>query len=96
MNDDSNDYPYLTASHFAAITKAVGYAPNELLRKLLIESATTATVGGYIYARNYGDRFPFRGGSWNYGTGAGLGALSLDSPRSSASGSIGFRPAFFV
>jgi hypothetical protein len=96
MNDDSNDYPYLTASHFAAITKAVGYAPNELLRKLLIESATTSTVGGYIAARNYGDRFPIRGGDWSYGTSAGLGALYLNDPRSSAYSDRGFRPAFFV
>lgn len=96
MNDDSNDYPYLTASHFAAITKAVGYVPNELLRKLLIESATTATVGGYIGARNYGDRFPIRGGNWSHSTNAGLGALYLSDPRSSADSSFGFRPALFV
>lgn len=96
MNDYSNDYPYLTASHFAAITKAVSYVPNELLRKMLIESATTATVGGYIYARNYGDRFPVRGGDWRNGANAGLGALSLGYPRSNADSNIGFRPAFFV
>lgn len=96
MNDDSGDYPYLTASHFAAITKAVGYVPNELLRKLLIESATTATVGGFIFARNYGDRFPVRGGYWSHGTNAGLGALGLYYPRSYADSSFGVRPAFFV
>lgn len=96
VNDDSIDYPYLTASHFAAITKAAGYAPSELLRKLLIESAVTATVGGAIYARNYGDRFPVRGGYWYDGTHAGLGALLLGSPRSDVGSSIGFRPAFFV
>lgn len=96
MNDDSSDYPYLNASHFAAITKAVGYVPNELLRKLLIESAVTTTVGGAIYARNYGDRFPVRGGVWSNGADAGLGAFVLDSPRSNANSSIGFRPAFFV
>lgn len=96
MNDDSNDYPYLTASHFAAITKAVSYVPNELLRKLLIESATTSTVGGYISAINYGDRFPFRGGGWSHGSNAGLGALNLGGPRSGAGSYIGFRPAFFV
>uniref|UniRef100_UPI004047C48F SUMF1/EgtB/PvdO family nonheme iron enzyme n=1 Tax=Shewanella baltica TaxID=62322 RepID=UPI004047C48F len=96
INNDSNDYPYLTASHFAAITKSVGYVPNELLRKLLIESATTATVGGYIYARNYGDRFPRRGGDWGGGALAGLGALNLHYPRSGVSSSIGFRPAYFT
>jgi len=96
MNDDSNDYPYLTASHYAAITKAVEYVPNERLRKLLIESATTSTVDGYIGARNYGDRFPFRGGSCGDGSDAGLGALHLGGSRSFENSIIGFRPAFFV
>jgi len=96
INDDSYDYPYLTASHFAAITKSVGYVPNELLRKLLIESASTTTVGGFIYARNYGDRFPFRGGDWGSGASAGLGSLDISSARSNVNINIGFRPAFFV
>lgn len=96
MNDDSQDYPYLSASHFAAISKAVGYVPNELLRKLLIESATPATIGGYVGARNYGDRFPVRGGYWDDGMRAGLGALDLNGTRSNAISSLSFRPAFFV
>jgi hypothetical protein len=96
MNDDSYDYPYLTAAHFAAITKSAAYVPNELLRKLLIESAATTTVGGYIGARNYGDRFPLRGGGWGSGMEAGMGALSLRDPRSFVSINIGFRPAYFV
>lgn len=96
MNDDSNNYPYLTASNFADIAKTVGYVPNELLRKLLIESATTASVGGYIYARNYGDRLPRRGGYWHDGTYSGLGAISLGDPRSFALSYVGFRPALFV
>ncbi|WP_172587209.1 SUMF1/EgtB/PvdO family nonheme iron enzyme [Shewanella xiamenensis] len=96
MNDDSNDYPYLTAINFAAITKADGYVPNSLLRKLLIESAVPATVGGYINARNYGDRLPIRGGCWYDGENAALGAIGLSSPRSDEYSSIGFRPALFV
>lgn len=96
VNNDSYDYPYLNNSHFAAITKAPGYTPNERLRRLLIESAVTATVPGQIYLRNYGDRFPFRGGNWYSGADAGLGALYLDGARSNSDGGIGFRPAFFV
>lgn len=96
VNDDSNDYPSLSASHFAAIAKSAGYIGNELLRKLLIESATATNVSGAIYVRNYGDRFPVRGGNWTDGNIAGLGALSLLYQRSTASSSIGFRPAFFV
>ncbi|MBW3528122.1 formylglycine-generating enzyme family protein [Shewanella sp. NKUCC05_KAH] len=96
MNDDSNDYPYLTAPHFATITKSVSYVPNELMRKLLIESAVTATVRGYIGARNYGDRFPLRGGGWYDHSSAGLGALNLLYSRGIAYSSFGFRPALFV
>ncbi|WP_261888074.1 formylglycine-generating enzyme family protein [Vibrio rhizosphaerae] len=95
-DDDSHDYPYMYNSHFAAITKSAGYTPNELLRRLLIESATTATVGGGIWCRNYGDRFPLRGGFWFDGPVTGLGALHLRTARSDSGGYAGFRPAFFV
>ncbi len=37
--------------------------------------------------------FPFRGGYWNNGSNAGLGALYLSSSRSYVYSSIGFRPA---
>ncbi|EPK6349204.1 SUMF1/EgtB/PvdO family nonheme iron enzyme [Proteus mirabilis] len=95
-DDDSHDYPYMHNPHFAAITKSVGYTPNELLRRLLIESATPTTVVGGLWCRNYGDRFPLRGGGWDYGSSAGLGALHLNSARSGSHGGFGFRPAFFV
>ena len=94
--NDANDNPYLTNSHFAAIEKALDYNKIELLRRLLIESESTTTVGGYIYCRNYGSRFPLRGGSWNSGSSAGLGALILSIARSNAGSSFGFRPAFFA
>lgn len=94
LGDDSHDYPYSTLSHFAAVQKAAEYAPNELLRQLLIESASTTTHPGGIWARNYGTRLPLRGGNWSYGSGAGLGALSLSYARSNSYGYIGFRPAF--
>ncbi|MCS6180036.1 SUMF1/EgtB/PvdO family nonheme iron enzyme [Shewanella baltica] len=96
INDNSNDYPYLSASHFATITKAVSYVPNELLRKLLIESANTSTIGGYISATNYGERFMIRGGSWSGGTDTGLGAMNVSGSRQSMGNGIGFRPALFV
>ncbi|KAA1160963.1 hypothetical protein EU508_08070 [Pseudoalteromonas fuliginea] len=96
VGNDAYDNPYVTASHFAAIEKAIDYNKIELLRRLLIESESTTTVGGYIYCRNYGNRFPLRGGSWNNGSGAGLGALNLSNTRSNANSNIGFRPAFFA
>jgi hypothetical protein len=51
---------------------------------------------GAIYVRNYGTRFPFRGGNWGSGAAAGLGYLYLYYGRSSTSGSRGFRPAFIL
>lgn len=96
VGNDAHDNPYLTNSHFAAIEKALDYSKIELLRRLLIESESTTTVGGYISCRNYGNRFPLRGGSWSNGSSAGLGALSLYYARSGASSDIGFRPAFFA
>lgn len=96
VDDDSNDYPYMSDGHFAAITQGINYNPSELLRRLLIESVSATTVAGNIYARNYGNRFPRRGGGWSGGSSAGLGTLSLDYGRSIASSRIGFRPAFFA
>ncbi|MPY25187.1 formylglycine-generating enzyme family protein [Shewanella sp. YLB-07] len=96
VDDDSHDYPYMHGSNFAGITKGVSYTPSEILRRLLIESASATNVPGAIYARNYGDRLPRRGGNWHEGSTAGLGALNLYNARSLASSHVGFRPAFFV
>ena len=95
VDGDANSGDYATTPHFAAITKSAGYNPSELLRQLLIESASTTNVDGALYVRNYGDRVPQRGGDWSSGSDAGLGSLDLYSSRSYADRYIGFRPAFF-
>lgn len=38
-------------------------------------------------------RMPLRGGNWNNGSNAGLGALNLNNARSNSNSNIGFRPA---
>lgn len=38
-------------------------------------------------------RLPLRGGNWNNGSNAGLGALNLNNSRSNSNSNIGFRPA---
>ncbi len=96
VDDDSHDYPYMNVGNFAGITKGASYTPSEILRRLLIEAASATSVHGAIYARNYGDRLPRRGGHGDSGSNAGLGALSLNNARSNESSYIGFRPAFFV
>jgi hypothetical protein len=38
-------------------------------------------------------RLPIRGGNWNNGSNAGLGALNLNNARTNTNSNIGFRPA---
>jgi hypothetical protein len=95
VGDDTNS-GYSNSVEFKILQKSAGYTPVELLRQLLLETASDQTVGGVLYTRNYGDRFPLRGGYWGGGSSAGLGALILSIARSGSSSGIGFRPAFFV
>jgi hypothetical protein len=95
VGDDTNS-GYSNSVEFKLLQKSSGYTPVELLRQLLLETASDQTVGGRLYTRNYGDRFPLRGGPWSGGSSAGLGALLLSAARSHSSSGIGFRPAFFV
>ncbi|MCX9579864.1 carboxypeptidase-like regulatory domain-containing protein [Vibrio cholerae] len=80
---------------WGSMTKASGYAGNERLQRLMIEPiACTSVLGGRFYWNLSGERFPFRGGYWINASGAGPAALHCGSPRSGASGNLGFRSAF--
>ena len=51
--------------------------------------------GDYVWANNAADeRCPFRGGSWDYGSSAGVFYLSLNNPRSNTWDGGGGRCAF--
>lgn len=76
-----------------AMTKSGSYVSNQAMKRLLLEQAG-ALPQGRIYMRNFGERLPFRGGSWLSGANAGLAALILDYSRASTNTSVGFRPAF--
>lgn len=76
-----------------SMTKAGGYVSNQAMKRLLLEPAG-ALPQGRIYMRNFGERLPFRGGPWDYGSNAGLAALNLNNSRVSTYTSLGFRPAF--
>ena len=80
-------------SDWRIMAKAGGYVSNQALRRLLIEPATILPQGR-IYMRNFGERLPYRGGSWSYGAYAGLAAVVLSSSRADAGTILGFRPAF--
>jgi len=83
---------------FRGLTKDPSYTPSELFRRILLESASLESpfLPGRLYTRNFGERFPLRGGYWDNGANAGLAALLLHLSRLNSGNFIGFRPAFFV
>lgn len=93
---DNQNAGFSSSVDFFSIPKDPGYTPNLLLRRILAETSTSTTVGGRVYTRNFGERFPLRGGFWSGGANAGLGALYLTDSRSNSRSLNGFRPAFFV
>ncbi len=74
-----------------------GVVVDELLLKAMIippDQHDMSDIKGYFWADNCGERLPLRGGLWNNGADAGLGALYLDTARSYSHSGIGFRPAY--
>jgi hypothetical protein len=90
---DGSQYSYTSLA--SNMTVDPSYTQNELMRRLGIEQDVATTDGG-LWVRNVGERLPLRGGDWNGGSDAGLGALSLYAPRSNSYSYIGFRSAFFA
>ena len=93
--DSSVTVPGSVNVEFRQLGKSASYVPNELMRRLMLETASPNTLNGRIYADNRGERLPIRGGSWDYGSNAGLSALYLSFSRSLSNSRIGFRPAYF-
>lgn len=94
IGDDSNTGNSANVT-WQSVTKSGTYTASELLRRALIEPAASSNnASGRLYMRNFGERFPLRGGNWYGGSSAGLAALNLNSPRGSSYNNLGFRPAF--
>lgn len=67
----------------------------QLLIALGMYPESSATYGGdRFYARNDGERLPFRGSSFNLTSYGGPSALHLYYPRSNVSYLVGFRSAY--
>ena len=102
---DSGDLDYAynpswTGTAVAATFDNLVQAVRQQAAQLLIAPKLTSggsvlfsTAKGAFWSRNYGERLPFRGGSWNNGAYAGLAALHLTDRRSNVSGYVGCRPA---
>lgn len=71
-----------------------GTAPLVTKQALIVPAGIAPA--GQLYARNYGARFPLRGGARNSAGLAGLGALALNGPRTYTLVNFGFRPAFII
>ncbi len=97
---DNGYYGYLSIANWKDLTKKVDYnVPASMLQAAiapitLSDGTYSQDPKGYLYIRNYGERFPLRGGSWGLGAAAGLFYLTLNVARSYVIGLLGFRPAF--
>ena len=76
-----------------AMTKSGSYVSNQAMKRLLLEPATILPQGK-LFMRNFGERLPYRGGSWSHGAISGLAAVSLGDSRAITHPGLGFRPAF--
>lgn len=97
---DNGYYGYLSIANWKDLIKKVDYnIPASMLQAAiapitLSDGTYSQDPKGYLYIRNYGERFPLRGGPWSYGAIAGLFYLNLDHARSLVYSTLGFRPAF--
>ena len=90
---DNTNAGYSANEAFNVMAKAGTYVSNQLLKRLLVEPSTVLPKGR-VYMRNFGERLPYRGGSWVVGSDAGLAALACHFSRVNTSGYLGFRLAF--
>jgi hypothetical protein len=89
--DSNHHYDYCYTPSFASLSASV--AVPAIMRALALAPLSSPALAGGFWMRNNGHRYPIRGGSWIYGTAAGLGALDLLNHASSADSHIGARPA---
>ncbi|MCM1578714.1 MAG: hypothetical protein NC078_07965, partial [Ruminococcus sp.] len=87
---DSND----TNVKFKDVKAVSGVSiPKILIAAGLFPDSGQSTPGHY-WARNNGERLPFRGSSFNGASGGGVSALSLNHARSRVHSDVSFRSAF--
>jgi hypothetical protein len=102
---DLGDYDYTHNAAWKSLTVASGYDGlsadiRQKMAQLLIAPKVAssgdplfADIRGGIWARNYGTRFPLRGGTSSDTSSAGLGALNLYYRRANLNNNVGLRPA---
>jgi hypothetical protein len=105
---DTGDFDYAHQVSWAAMGVSSGFngltdAVKKKMASLLIAPKLSSSgsplfsdMKGGVWVRNYGARFPLRGGSWNTTSVAGLGALRLNNLRADLYTDVGLRPAFIL
>ena len=88
---DSND----TSVPFKDTKAASGVTVPQILIASGLYPDAGQTTPGRFWARNNGERLPFRGSGFSYTSYGGAGALLLDNPRSFVSFSVSFRSALY-
>ena len=85
-------WPSLPFKDLAAVS---GVTIPKILIAMGMSPESSAIYGGdRFYARNDGERLPFRGSSFNHTSGGGASAVNLDNPRSHVAAAFGFRSAY--
>ena len=88
---DSND----TSTLFKDVKAVSGVSIPQILIAAGLFPDSAQTTPGRFWARNNGERLPFRGSGF-YGTSdGGAGALYLGGPRSNVYGDVSFRSALY-
>lgn len=87
---DSND----TNGVFKTTAAVSGVTIPKILIAAGIFPETGMTSPGHYWARNNGERLPFRGSDFSGTSGGGVAALGLSGPRSDGNSNVSFRSAF--
>lgn len=90
QTDDTND----TSTPFKDTKAVSGVSIPKILIAAGLFPDSAQTAPGRFWARNNGERLPFRGSSFFYTSSGGVSALSLNFPRSYVSNGVSFRSAF--
>jgi hypothetical protein len=83
-----------TIGRFNDMTHTPGIPPHKILKQIGIYPAGEGAGDPVYFVRNYGERVPYRGGSWFDGRGAGLWELYMRENRTWIAEDCGFRSAY--
>ena len=79
---------------FMNIAPASGVTPHAALKQLALLKSADVTTDDHFWQDHTGERVSLSGGSWDYGSRAGLFSLGLDHARSDSGRIVGARVAY--